>query len=284
MKPLVIYHGNCADGFTAAWLVNMAMHFQAGNALRPEDWVVDHHAGKYGDPPPDVAGRTVYIVDFSYPPDVLAEMAALASKIVVIDHHATPIEALAEFSHPNVELHLSIERSGAYLVFKHFWPDHDPIEMVQMVDDRDRWKFAMAGTKPFHANLFSRPYAIGEWNKLSHNLKQSIDEGKAIERFIDKQTAELVGVTAEWVTVAGVRVRGANLPYTHASDAGHMMLEQNPDSPFAATWYSRADGKLVFSLRSRTGSDVDVSKIAQGFTGGGGHKHAAGFTCDSWPM
>ena len=47
-KPLCIYHGNCADGFTAAW----AVHRRFGN-----DW--DYHAGVYQDPPPDVSGRDV---------------------------------------------------------------------------------------------------------------------------------------------------------------------------------------------------------------------------------
>ena len=46
MKPLVIYHGNCADGFTAAWVAN---RYFAGE--------VDLHAGVYQTPPPDVTDR-----------------------------------------------------------------------------------------------------------------------------------------------------------------------------------------------------------------------------------
>ena len=57
--PLCIYHHNCADGFTAAWVVKKAF----GN--------VDFHPGKYNEPPPDVTGRDVIIVDFSYKYDVL---------------------------------------------------------------------------------------------------------------------------------------------------------------------------------------------------------------------
>lgn len=283
-KPLVIYHGNCADGFTAAWLTNMAIHFRAGNARRPEDWVVDPHAGVYGDAPPDVMGREVFIVDFSYPPDVLADMAARASHITVIDHHATAIDALKGFSHPNVTQVLSIERCGSYLAAQHFWPEHDPTEMVQMVDDRDRWVFANPKTKPFHASLFSRPYAIGEWNRLASDIGVAVGEGRAIERFVDKQTAELVKATMEWSVVGGWHVPVANLPYTHASDACHLMLDQHASAPFAATWYARHDGKLVFSLRSRTGSEIDVGAIAKKLSAtGGGHKHAAGFNTDSWP-
>ena len=58
-KPLVIYHGNCADGFTAAWLFNMwygEQHPRIDGTM-PDDWIVDHHAGAHGMPPPDSSGR-----------------------------------------------------------------------------------------------------------------------------------------------------------------------------------------------------------------------------------
>jgi len=32
-KPLCIYHGNCADGFTAAWAVWKRFGFQPGELL-----------------------------------------------------------------------------------------------------------------------------------------------------------------------------------------------------------------------------------------------------------
>lgn len=54
MKPdICIYHGGCADGFTAAWAV----------WKRWPD--VEFVAGIHGDPPPDVTGKHVLIVDFS---------------------------------------------------------------------------------------------------------------------------------------------------------------------------------------------------------------------------
>ena len=45
--------------------------------------------------------------------------------------------------------------------------------------------------------------------------------------------------------------------------------------PFSATFFIRADGKRVWSLRSREGG-IDVSVIAKAH-GGGGHAQAAGF-------
>ena len=56
LKPLCIYHGNCADGFGATWAVRQ--YFGDGN--------VEFHAGLHGEAPPDTTGRHVVIVDFCY--------------------------------------------------------------------------------------------------------------------------------------------------------------------------------------------------------------------------
>jgi len=52
-RPICVYHANCVDGFAAAWVVKKAFHS-----------VVDFHPGIYGEPPPDVSGRDVVLVDF----------------------------------------------------------------------------------------------------------------------------------------------------------------------------------------------------------------------------
>lgn len=85
-KPLCIYHGNCFDGFTAAW----AVWKRFGNN-------VDFFEGHYGVEPPDVTGRDVIIVDFSYKRPVLMEMAKVARTIFVLDHHKTAAEDLDGF-------------------------------------------------------------------------------------------------------------------------------------------------------------------------------------------
>ena len=63
---MCIYHGNCADGFGAAWVVRKALG------------EIDFHPGKYQEPPPDVTGKDVVMVDFSYKRPVLLEMAEKA--------------------------------------------------------------------------------------------------------------------------------------------------------------------------------------------------------------
>lgn len=283
MKPLVVYHGNCADGFTAAWLANLYFSQAAGNTTKPSEWFCDPHPGVYGEAPPDVTGREVYILDFSYGRAQMLALGAAAKNITIIDHHQTSIEALdgivEEFREKGLcplVAYLSAKRSGAYLASKFFWPGVPPMQMVELVDDRDRWQFQYPLTKPFHASLFSRFYTLDAWNELSASVSHAADEGRAIERKMSKDVQELLDVCVEFTDIGGHRVPTANLPYVYASEAGHEMLKRHLDAPFAATWYTDKKGQRVFSLRSRQNEDVDVAKIAQKF-GGGGHKHASAF-------
>ena len=75
-RPLCIYHANCIDGFAAAWIVRKYFH-----------GIVDFHPGHYGEPPPDVAGRDVFIVDFSYKRPVLLQMIQAAESLTILDQH-----------------------------------------------------------------------------------------------------------------------------------------------------------------------------------------------------
>lgn len=102
---------------------------------------------------------------------------------------------------------------------------------------------------------------------------QLIAEGNAIERKHFKDIAELVNVMRREMTIGGVRVPVANLPYTLTSDAGHKMATEH-QSRIGVCYWDTPDGR-VFSLRS-TDDGPDVSAIAKLY-GGGGHAHAAGF-------
>ena len=75
MKPLVIYHGNCADGFGVAWVI----------WNKHPDW--EFYPGVYGEEPPDVIDRQVILVDFSYSYHQLCLMGNVAKSILMLDHH-----------------------------------------------------------------------------------------------------------------------------------------------------------------------------------------------------
>ena len=263
MTPIVIYHGNCADGFTAAWVI----------WTKNPGW--EFYPGKYQEEPPDVTGREVYFVDFSYKRPVILEMAKKAKSIIILDHHKTAEADLVDLPE-NVGVVFDMNKSGARLAWDHFRPGKDVPTLVQYVEDRDLWKFNLRGTKALGEYIFSHAYDFETWDKLFYtfsdysSLGKAEEAGEAILRKKDKDTEELLQNKFQ-MTIQGHKVWVANLPYTFSSDAGHILAQ---GMPFGATFY--LDGTSAhFSLRS-TDDGIDVSEVAKQY-GGGGHAHAAGF-------
>lgn len=279
MKPLCIYHGNCADGFGSAWV--MRKYFRGA---------IDFHAGVYGDPPPDAKGRDVYIVDFSYKRPVIEQMALECASLLVIDHHKTAaadldglrgFNTVAEFigyrgapGVPTVGVIFDMTRSGAGLTWDVCFPNLPRPALINHIEDRDLWKFAIPGTREIQAAIFSHPYDFEVWDRLFglDDLQQLVHEGAAIERKHHKDIAELLKVTRREMKIGGHIVPVANLPYTLVSDAANLLAQE---APFAACYWDTPKGR-VFGLRSRA-DGMDVSDIAKQY-GGGGHRNAAGFT------
>ena len=263
MNPICIYHSNCADGFTAAWVI----------WTKNPGW--EFYPGKYQEEPPDVTGREVYFVDFSYKRPVILEMAKKAKSIIILDHHKTAEADLVDLPE-NVSVTFDMTKSGAHLAWDHFRPGKDVPTLVQYVEDRDLWKFDLMYSKDLGEYIFSHAYNFDTWTNLYNTfsdpetLNMAVAAGQALLRKKDKDTEELLQNKFQ-MTLQGHKVWVANLPYTFSSEAGHLLAKEGP---FGATFYLDGD-YAIFSLRSVEGGQ-DVSEIAKVF-GGGGHKHAAGF-------
>jgi uncharacterized protein len=260
IKHLCIYHGNCADGFAGAWVVRRAI----GEAI-------DFHAGVYQTAPPDVAGRDVVLVDFSYKRPVMEKIIAEARSVLVLDHHKTAEEDLRGL--PGAEVVFDMERSGSKIAWDYYFPNEAPPQVLLHIEDRDLWRFALPKTREIQANIFSYPYDFSVWERLmAADPAVLAVEGEAIERKHFKDIDELLGVVQRRMLIGGHNVPVANLPYTLVSDAAHKMAQ---GEPFAGCYWDTPKGR-IFGLRS-TDAGIDVSEIAKQY-GGGGHRNAAGFT------
>lgn len=270
---LCIYHGNCQDGFGAAWAVR--------KALGAEN--VEFYPGVYQDDPPDVKGRDVLIVDFSYKRPVLERMAADARAVCVLDHHRSAMDDLAGLPSPfdwgtsdewgPLCAMFDMERSGAGLTWDYFHGTDRP-PLIEHIEDRDLWRFALPKTREIAAALFSYPYDFDLWDSLmgEERVATLAIEGEAIERKHHQDITNLLPVVERVMTIGGIKMPVANLPLTLTSDAGHRMAANGPG--VAACYWDTAEGR-IFSLRS-TDIGPDVQAIAVKY-GGGGHAKAAGF-------
>ena len=258
----VLYHGNCWDGFGAAWAAWRALGDSA-----------EYVPVLYGQPPPDLlAGAIVAIVDFSYPRDVLLALRDRCASLDVLDHHKT---AQAELEGLDFAV-FDMEKSGAILAWE-WWHPHEPVPpLLLYIQDRDLWRFALPASRAIAAWLRSYPEDFRTWDIMAEDLQEDFirvsKEGAALLRF-QAQQVEVMCRHARLREMGGHEVPIANAT-VFFSDVGERLCELYPDAPFAAYYLDRADGLRQWGLRSR--GDFDVSAIAKEH-GGGGHPAAAGF-------
>lgn len=261
MNKICIYHGKCNDGFGAAYAVWQKFMFDC-----------EYYAATYGETPPDVTGKDVFIVDFSYKLPVLIEMSKKANSIVILDHHKSAEEDLKNIlGVGNITGVFDMNRSGAVIAWEYFHPKRLIPDLIKHIQDRDLWRFELKNTKKISMALSSYEHDFFLWKDLIWQTQRLAEEGESIERYHRKQVEE--AKAKAWKECIGDHeVPVVNAPPSLASDvAGELSIGH----PFAAVFWVSNEFK-TYSLRSREDGE-DVSKIAKSF-GGGGHKNAAGFS------
>lgn len=177
MNPLVLYHANCADGYGAAF----AAWTKFGGAA---EYVAIAYSDVKSTLDMDLLGnieRDVYILDFSFPRQVMALILKHAHKVVWLDHHKTAFEmwcnempADGYYSHrvadPRVttpqHIILDNNKSGALLAWEYFHPDTEVPRLIRHIDDYDRWQFKIEGTRELNAALRSlEPWSFKQWEQ-----------------------------------------------------------------------------------------------------------------------
>jgi oligoribonuclease NrnB/cAMP/cGMP phosphodiesterase (DHH superfamily) len=275
------------DGHAAAWVVGHACGFEN----------VEFVPIGYNAELPDFKGREVYMVDIALDPTFeLMHQISRAKKVVILDHHDTAYAKWqnVKLAEPHMYRYMP-ERSGVGVTW--CWFFGALLEMpqaLQLVQDRDLWQFQMYGTKEFHEVALSHGlldtvpaqedwlgrmvnYEIGLAGDLTEVLKESImAEGQAILRS-KKQTLQMLLKRARVVNFMGYEVPLCQVPYDLRSEAGFWLSLKYPFSiTYDDNW---ATGERRYSVRSNKKTGISVLPIGEAH-GGGGHKHAVGWTRD----
>jgi oligoribonuclease NrnB/cAMP/cGMP phosphodiesterase (DHH superfamily) len=258
-KPLVIYHGKCLDGMTAAWAIR--------KVLGDGDYIASIH----GQPPPDVTGRDVVIVDFSYRRDIMLAMAEQANSLLVLDHHKSAQADLEGLPFAVFDM----QRSGAGMAWDWYHPGQPRPAFVNLVEDNDLWRHALQGTREFQLRLDMELLEFSNWDQIAGmsepQLSAFIAEGAILKRAFDSEVAALLK-DRYVVTLAGETGLAVNAPGRYSSELGHHLATLS--GTFGMVW-RQLDGVLKVSLRSC--GTYDVANLAVTF-GGGGHLNAASFS------
>jgi oligoribonuclease NrnB/cAMP/cGMP phosphodiesterase (DHH superfamily) len=283
-KVLCIYHKDCMDGYASAWVVGFACGFEN----------VEFVAANYGDPLPDLTGREVYIVDYSYDPadvssDLLKSMAR-AKRLVMLDHHETAWENWKDV--PLLDhwtFRYEANMSGVGVTWRWFFGGNRPMPMaLQLVQDRDLFNFRLPGTREFHAvavshgllretpreeswlgdEVLSRPWFEGPPGDTT------MSQGQAILRE-QKNFIQTLLQRARIVNFGGYEVPVCAIPYELRSEAGFWLSLKYPFSvTYDDVW---RDGVRKYSVRSNKKTGIDVKAVTKPWAGGG-HAHASGFS------
>jgi hypothetical protein len=266
---LIIYHRDCPDGFCAAFVAKKK--FPHAELL----------GAAYGEPLPDVAGRVVLVVDFSWK-RAECEMLYLEAggfgrdpdgflpphdAFHILDHHQTAEAELAGLDFATFDLN----RSGATLTCDTLFPGEPRPWYVDYVEDRDLWRWALPDSREVSGFTMALPHTVAAWNLLDTlSFEQAVEAGKGIRLHIDHYV-EKVSAQFQLGRIGARTVAIVNAAYPNISDVGNELCKH---ADIGAGWFERGDGLVQFSLRSV--GELDVSAIARSY-GGGGHRNAAGF-------
>lgn len=291
MHAAVLYHQDCPDGWTAAWVAHRALTKRGAD--------VDLHPVAHSYPPPDLGHEvdTVYLVDFAYPHHTLTGMADIR-QVVVLDHHQSAVDDIcaahhdypgeapwgdgsrgdqyvARYSEP-YETVLDTNRSGAGITWDYFHPGEPRPSVVDYVEDRDLWRFKLQSSKAVSAYIRCQPYTLQTWDLLATMSDEAMEaEGEGVLLHVDAYCRRSAGCA--YMARMGDRTFPiVNVPYESCSEVAAYLLDHF-GVDMAGYFFERADGKWQYGFRSRNG--ITVHDHAAQF-GGGGHPQASGCTVD----
>jgi oligoribonuclease NrnB/cAMP/cGMP phosphodiesterase (DHH superfamily) len=255
----VIYHGDCSDGFGAAYSAWKLLGDRA-----------EYHSAKYGEPPPDVAGKNVVVLDFSYDNATTKRLIKEAKSFLIIDHHKSAMVELHDVSCTRFDMN----HSGAMLAWKFFHPGKEAPRLIKFIEDRDLWKWEIPYSKEFSAAFDMVKFDFEEFDKyLDDSEVDNAQERGAYILAYSKTVISKIAKNASPRKVGGKEVLVVNSPHWMSEIGAALSLKCD----FAVIWFYDHEARQVkVSLRAHH-EDSDVSEVAKKF-GGGGHRKAAGFS------
>jgi uncharacterized protein len=291
---LILYHGNCPDGWAAAYICKRKypkaelVPLNHGLGVGPLQVIMEQCAGK-----------NVLMVDYSLPTRELNDqLNSVAKSFRILDHHKSAREVLQGADYAVFDM----KRSGAGLTWDYlFGTDSNVVDIhgtkrpwwVDYTEDQDLWNWALPSSQEINAYLMVQERSMELWNEITKmSVSSAVTLGKGVRQYIEYYTRSVVAeaqsgvlffqtdtIESEDETIilpvyTSYNTAVVNIPYVGVSEAGAALVESGFEIGLA--WFERGDGLTQFSLRSAKGGPIDVSAIAKRY-GGGGHQSAAGF-------
>lgn len=223
----------------------------------------------------------IIVCDISLPLDFMFELSDKGD-FTWIDHHISVIKeydaAIAEGRHRPLQGLRRVGNAAICLTWEYLHPNEPRPEGVRLLGLNDIFDLRDPNVRPFEYAFQSLGVNRPQdpiWTQLFNNqldIAAMVEKGKAILSWIKIRNFRLVRSLAFESQYQGFKCICANMPqgYSEFFDS----IDNIQDYDFMCNFYMNKNGDWNLSFYTAK-EDVDVSKIAAGF-GGGGHQKAAG--------
>jgi len=278
------YHHNDLDGRCAAAIVlwSLPAFDDRKGSFIEVDYKDKIEVEKIG------ADERVYIVDFSFKPEVMEQVLQKTQNIIWIDHHKTAFEYDYGIELDGLR---NINYSGCELTWIYFYGESFEFykdgkqtgmpEAIKLIGDYDKWalKYQPECFEFYEGMKLELNYPKSTvWRNLFANDKgvaDIIQGGKTAIKYRDNYCADMNKHYGYETSIEEHRAFAVNLYRFGSQGFGNLFDEYD-----LCISYIHDGKKFTVSLYSQK---VDVSKIAIKH-GGGGHTGAAGFVCEELPF
>jgi oligoribonuclease NrnB/cAMP/cGMP phosphodiesterase (DHH superfamily) len=230
---------------------------------------------------------TVYMVDFSLQPwsDMERLISMLGFNLIWIDHHITAIGQYTRCKKQCIAV-LDPNKAACELVWKNMFPSFYMPYAVRLLGRYDVWDLkADPNIIPLQYGL--RLYEtdpnidMSLWNMIFEDftITDYLKEGRVVEKYCEMENKKLCDRAAYETVFEGSKVLVINSVMKGSQIFNSIWDNTKYDFMIVFGWIK--DKWSVSLYTDKKG--VDVSKIAMKY-GGGGHKQAAGFTCNKLPF
>lgn len=270
-----VYHHNDLDGRCSAAILNI--YFSKDMKLDKQFIEIDYKDEIDVDAIEEE--ELVYILDFSFKPEVMRRVKERTKKIIWIDHHKTAMEY--SYKEDTAGLRDTGDAACA-LTWKYFFHDQESPAFVDLIADYDTWTFALEDSMPFHEGMkiVDNGPTAKIWKTMLGNpaiINEIVESGYICIDYRDNYCKEMRQAAGYKVILDGHVGYALNV-YGFGSSAFGDVIDRD-DIEMVVSYIH--DGKqYTVGLYSQK---IDVAEIAK-LHGGGGHTGAAGFVCKELPF
>jgi oligoribonuclease NrnB/cAMP/cGMP phosphodiesterase (DHH superfamily) len=235
-------------------------------------------------------GDDVYILDFSFPPELMSAIIGKSKRVTWIDHHKSAIKALNTAEFQRLDGTRDTHAAACLLTWNFWYPSEDIPTVVRLIADRDAWIWAYKEqTAEFHYGLSlhdTHPQA-GIWKVLFEQPDVAAgkikSDGRLVLQALGQRFKDIRDAVAFDTEIDGHSARAMNIAIAGSAAFGAEGWATGalPDDVEICCQYYHNGEVFTVSLYSKKGT-VDVSELCKK-RGGGGHANAAGFTSEELP-